>query len=503
MKKNGKHWLEGSGVVLLLLFTSLVYMGCPASNTPQPSKKRVAPTSGIAQKTVSAGKVSAPRRSKPVVKTPLTQRFHPKKQPFAYVFPQLKPVKGVGIPRAKTCGTCHTAIYKEWKQTTHATALRDIQFQAELSKASSPKWLCLNCHIPVQNQRRYFVRGLLNNNVLKPVLVPNPGFDPVMQKESITCATCHVRQNKKGESVIIGVMGSKHAPHPIRKDRKMLRNVCLRCHNPQGKRLTRHLMCWFKTKDEHGKSKLAGKKDCVSCHMPSVKRRLVPSWKHLPKRKSHHHHWVGGGVPKWFRIYKTLLKRQYKPGLKAKVLRLVPSWRQRKVQFKTLLHNAQAGHWLPTADPERFLLVVAVLQDKSGKELSRTKYRIGQTWKWEPKAMKVGDNRLRNHEKRIWKSTLRWKPGQTPAKVLLTVYHVRLSTHTARYMKKHTRMLKTSYMPNAQNYIRNIGRTYPLASFVHREQWSLKKGRLKVWTLPELIQLSVQEQHKPLKSRDY
>ncbi len=176
--------------------------------------------------------------------TPIASRFT-KQQGFAFVLPQLAPVAGVGGVRASQCGACHRAIYREWQASTHAAALSDLQYQAELFKKGSPRWLCLNCHIPVQNQRRYLVQGLTGGDVLRPAQVLNPGFDPAMQKEAITCATCHVRPDAKGASVVIGTRGNPDAPHPVRADPKALRNICLRCHDPRGERITPTLMCWF------------------------------------------------------------------------------------------------------------------------------------------------------------------------------------------------------------------------------------------------------------------
>ncbi|RMG61436.1 MAG: hypothetical protein D6715_13665, partial [Calditrichaeota bacterium] len=96
----------------------------------------------------------------------LKARFHPEKQPYAFSIPLLKPLPGVQALRAEECGSCHRRIYQDWLQSTHARAYRDLQFQAELRKPDSPAWLCLNCHIPVQNQRRTVVLGLEGGNVL-------------------------------------------------------------------------------------------------------------------------------------------------------------------------------------------------------------------------------------------------------------------------------------------------------------------------------------------------
>ncbi|MCZ8343351.1 MAG: multiheme c-type cytochrome, partial [Leptospira sp.] len=127
----------------------------------------------------------------------------------------LPPLEGVGDVRASNCGKCHTEIYKEWSLSTHAHALSDLQFQAELQKETSPKWLCLNCHIPIENQRETLVVGLQGGDILKPIEVPNPNYDADMEKEAITCANCHVRVDETTKkSYIIGANGFSNAPHP-------------------------------------------------------------------------------------------------------------------------------------------------------------------------------------------------------------------------------------------------------------------------------------------------
>ncbi|NIT57461.1 MAG: cytochrome C554 and C-prime, partial [Aliifodinibius sp.] len=96
----------------------------------------------------------------------------------------------------------------EWKNSTHAMALRDIQFQSELTKEDSPKWLCLNCHIPVQNLRESVITHLSDNDIFAPIKTANPNYDPELQQEGVTCISCHVRSDKKtAKSAIIGPNG--------------------------------------------------------------------------------------------------------------------------------------------------------------------------------------------------------------------------------------------------------------------------------------------------------
>ncbi len=428
--------------------------------------------------------------------TPLQERFDEKVQDFAFILPQLKGVEGVpgtGL-RAEECGTCHTHIYEEWKASTHASALADIQFQGELAKPDSPKWLCLNCHIPIQNQRSYRVTGLENGDPLKPVKQDNPHFDPKLQAEAVTCAVCHVRPDDQGKSVIIGAIGSSFAPHPVKRDPQFVRNICMRCHNPRGEALTPNLTCWFHTYDElkNAEDPDLDSKDCASCHMPMSHRKTVPAYDHLPIRQGHQHHWTGSGVPKTYGAYDTLLDRGYIPGLNISV--------QSPEAPVILLENKNAGHWLPTGDPERFILVIVRLWDKNDHILESRKLRIGQEWEWNP-AKKLGDNRLKHGEKRTWRPQL--APLNKRAKRLtVEALHVRLSTKNAVWLMK-AGPIREDYLPNGSKLVAQAHRYYPFASYIFKEDINLSTGERKVASPQQLIELSKQEQNKPMNERDY
>ena len=437
----------------------------------------------------------APRAS------PLSKRFTAE-QPFAFVLPQLQDVQGVGGVRARDCGVCHQAIYKEWQATTHAWALRDIQYQAELFKPSSPRWLCLNCHIPVQNQRRKIVTGLIDGDVMRPATRPNPGFDADMQQEAITCAVCHVRPDAKGRSQIVGPRGNPEAPHPVRRDGAALRDVCYRCHDPRGERITPLLVCWFETRKELADGPFA-KKGCADCHMSTTRRRLAAAFDVYPERETHAHHWAGGGVPKSFDGYPGLRARGYEPGLEVHKLTVTPSPDGKQVAFSLDFENARAGHKLPTADPERHLLLLAWLEDASGQRHAVTRARIGQTWTWHPRAEKKGDNRLAPRERRRWEQRLEVPTGlgKGKGKLVVTAYHVRLTGKTVEHMRK--AKVEATYIKGIEAQVRQLQRHYPMASYLYREEVDLGSGKQTRLSLDELIALSRAEQRKSLSKRDY
>jgi len=52
-------------------------------------------------------------------------------QGFAFIIPNQTIPAGINGLKAADCGDCHQTIYMEWKNSTHASALRDIQFQSD------------------------------------------------------------------------------------------------------------------------------------------------------------------------------------------------------------------------------------------------------------------------------------------------------------------------------------------------------------------------------------
>ena len=431
---------------------------------------------------------------------PLKKHFTAE-QEFAFVLPRMAPVQGVGGIRAEQCGTCHEAIYKEWQQSTHAWALRDLQYQAELFKASSPRWLCLNCHIPLQDQRREVVVGLKGGDVLRPDTRPNPSFDARLQQEAITCATCHVRPGPAGASHIVGPQGNPRAPHPVRADPEGLRKICYRCHDPKGERITPLLVCWFETRKELEQGPLGEDAACVDCHMPSKKRRLAaPLFERYPERESPRHTWVGGGVPKGYAGYAGLLRNGYEPGVSF-TLGEIKRADSGAVAFDLTVENGAAGHWVTTGDPERHILVVSRLLDAAGKELARQTHRLGQTWRWSPRAEKVADNRLKPEEERTLASSLKPAAAGVPARLIVTAYHVRLTAKTAHHMMKTP--VQETFIQGLTEKVKALPANYPMATYLHLEEVDLKSGARKKLDQAELLRRSAAEQERPLDTRDY
>lgn len=289
--------------------------------------------------------------------------------------------EGLNSISAETCGACHQDHYKEWQRSTHSQAWTDLQFQAELKKESSP-YMCINCHIPLENQQEYLIDGLWNGDIYDPARRKNPHFDQKLQQEGITCAACHVRDN-----VIIGPTGTDKAPHAVKKDVNHLsHNLCISCHNANAV-VTPTLACSFETGDEWKAGPYFGKKDCISCHMQDTVRAIVPGFE---PRMSHYHAFPGSGIPKSPHHNPDTLN-----GLDFELSRIPSSYKKgEQLEVKLKATNAHAGHRLPSGDPERFIEFIFELKDKNGTVLASQRDTIGEKWEWYPLAKKIMDNNL-------------------------------------------------------------------------------------------------------------
>jgi len=329
--------------------------------------------------------------------------------------------EGLSSLSAKHCGACHQDHYNEWKLSTHSHAWTDLQFQAELKKESSP-FMCINCHIPLQNQQEYIIKGLEGGDIYKPVKEKNPNFDIDLQQEGINCASCHVR-----DGAVIGPTGTSKAPHKTVKDPLFLsESLCINCHNAVAV-VTPTLACSFETGDEWEAGPYFQEKNCIDCHMEQVNREIVHGY---GERLSHFHSFPGSGIPKLdtvetamlngLGIYPSVLDRSYSI--------------EDSVQFSLLVKNEFAGHKVPTGDPERFFLIVFNLVNEAGDTLATKTDRIGEHWEWYPEAKKISDNNLLPNEERVFKFS-HFAAVKGKLKLFVTITKNRMNQETARYNK--------------------------------------------------------------------
>ncbi|MCB9523771.1 MAG: hypothetical protein H6702_10470 [Myxococcales bacterium] len=394
----------------------------------------------------------------------------------------------IGVSAA-VCGGCHTDIAAEWQASTHAQAMADGQYLAELAKPNNPRWLCLSCHRPLQAQAAVrqqpgsLLLGAHERSVGALAAKANPGHQPALIHEAITCATCHVRVASDGRGTILGPRGDTTSPHRVTVDRPGLHGVCERCHTPGTGHLTPSFACWFET---HGELAAGPQRDrdCVDCHMPTATRPLAAGG---PVRTTRRHTWAGGGVPKRFADYSTLLARGWKPGITVQVDR--PEAEGAGWRVAITLENTHGGHAVPTGDPERHLRIIA----RTGSH--RWQQHLGQVWDWGDDATgrparRLTDTRLRPGERRTLVAHL---PARPAADVVVEVAHVRLSPENLRHARGATLDAELKALrPQAQAVVAELERHYPTFTWIHRTRWAPGAATPIIVPLAELLAESAQ-----------
>jgi hypothetical protein len=173
-----------------------------------------------------------------------------------------------GSLHPESCGACHPAQYRDWKDSLHATSLGpgvSGQLREMHRREPAQAQVCYTCHAPLAEQR--------------------PGgsaHDPTLSPKGIVCASCHVRSWQWfGPPRLDGSLSSatprERLPHGgVTRTPAFLRaEFCRDCHQfpPGGLSLNGKLL--QDTYEEWKAGPLAASRQCQDCHMPA--RRHV--WK--------------------------------------------------------------------------------------------------------------------------------------------------------------------------------------------------------------------------------
>ena len=312
---------------------------------------------------------------------------------------QIGTAPGIASVKAKECGKCHEAIYREWAGSMHALAWTEPYFQVDFLYDGSQQ-ICLNCHTPLVNQQQNLVLGFRDRDKFDPILAPNPEYDAALRDEGVTCAVCHIRNGR-----IVGPFPTNRAPHPVEHDPGMSQGIkpCLRCHVVAGKRWDTFYTippCGTVAEIEAGKQTI----DCVSCHMPIVVR---PAAEGKPSRQGRRHLFHGGHEPE--RV-KESLRVEHK---------LVAD------EFVVTLTNVGAAHYLPTGTPDRHLTLELKLLGQRGEVLKEKVYTMKRYILWRPFIVDLRDTRLPYSQPREFRFLLIKRGADAPATIDVTVrYHL-------------------------------------------------------------------------------
>jgi hypothetical protein len=343
--------------------------------------------------------------------------------------------------RAAECAACHRDIYEEWRTTMHSQAWTDPYFQTDWTFDRSQQ-ICKNCHVPLDRQQEHTILGFRDKDKWDPILAPNPGFDPDLQHEGVTCTACHLREGR-----IVGVHGVTDAPHPVGKIDDP-NTVCMRCHVVTGDRwdtLFRYPPCGtvaeiqatpssrlaiadraaladhggtavsvapIPSDDKPGELAMpdATSLGCVQCHMPLVERPLVEGGKARPVRR---HLWRGGHDPE-----------MVKKGLEVRFGEITATSPGTRT-FAVSLTNVGAAHYLPTGTPDRHLTVQLRLLNSQGEPVDEQNHTLRRTVMWRPFIVDLWDSRLPRRHPRTFKITFPRNDKQPPAAVEAVVrYHL-------------------------------------------------------------------------------
>ncbi len=284
----------------------------------------------------------------------------------------IKTPEGLDSVSAKECKNCHEEIYQEWSESMHAKAWTDPYYQIDYVFDGSQQ-ICLNCHIPLENQQENLVLGFQDKEKFKPILKPNPDFDPELQLEGVTCLVCHIKDGK-----IVGPFGSTDAPHATIADPEITQGmkVCEKCHVAFGERWD----TFYKIPPCGTVSEIirSGQEiDCVGCHMPEVMRPIALG---SEVRKGRKHYFRGGHHPE--QVMKSLEVKFKKEVIKD------------NYKFIFELTNIGASHNLPTGTPDRHLTLELRLLDESGILIKEQIFKMKRYILWRPFIIDLIDTRL-------------------------------------------------------------------------------------------------------------
>ncbi len=159
-------------------------------------------------------------------------------------------------PQSERCGDCHQDIYREWKDSPHASSFINAAFREETNEYQFT--FCIGCHAP---------ETIFTDEKIKP--------RKVNESEGVNCNSCHLNDCKLSGPT------PAHGPHPIAGENPFFRSseLCGKCH-------VGTYAAWKES------DMAEGKKTCQDCHMPAITRKLIqddPWQKIYPKREGKQH----------------------------------------------------------------------------------------------------------------------------------------------------------------------------------------------------------------------
>jgi len=292
MNPGNRHRL--SGLSWLLGLSLLVASGCGDGGASAPQ-------------TTSGAKVTKPAEAEPAPASPAPG--------------------GAPYRTAAQCGTCHHAIYEEWKASMHGQAMSDYLY-LELPTERSEE--CIRCHAPVPIRDVDFD-------------VPIARLD--RREDAVSCLSCH----QAGDHMAGPSEGMEDAPcRPIHDPaQENVVKMCFGCHNQHDTGTE-----WLNSAygPHAAEPRARPPTSCLDCHMPVVTRPIVEGGK---PRRSHRHTWPGGHDL-------ALLQKA------AEIEVAVEPLEGGGKRFRVWVKNVGAGHNIPTDARHRSFDTYVKLWDAGG-----------------------------------------------------------------------------------------------------------------------------------------
>src|SRR5881409_2123256 len=176
----------------------------------------------------------------------------------------------------EACGTCHSAQFADWRESTHAEAAGPgLEGQLVEMLESDPRsaLACLTCHAPLAEQSPLVAEG---NEVR-----PNPAHDVSLRAKGVPCAGCHVRGHerfgppRRDGSLASGVARETLPHHGVTRTPAFLKSeFCGGCHQFAPDRFALNGKLLENTYNEWKASRFAREGvQCQDCHMPERRHR--------------------------------------------------------------------------------------------------------------------------------------------------------------------------------------------------------------------------------------
>ncbi|TVZ41512.1 cytochrome c554/c'-like protein [Alteromonadaceae bacterium 2753L.S.0a.02] len=295
---------------------------------------------------------------------------------------------------AEVCGSCHTEIYKEWRQSIMSRSWDDPIYRALLRKASiategAVDNFCTGCHSPL---------GLLAGRIDSSVNRALPGSEQDRHLPGIDCEACHNMQDIQGLENGAYVLNGQIADTPVKFGPR--HDAVSPFHNTEFSELhTESEFCGSchnvthpfnevpieRTYDEWYESsyRTAGVQ-CQNCHMKGVEGKAAVMGPDRQDRASHHFASANTTVMSHFgdtdnvERARRLLASAAQISLITKPESVMPG-ELATIAFK--VQNTGAGHKLPTGFPEgREVWLDVTVSDANGKRVfSSGKIKNGKT----------------------------------------------------------------------------------------------------------------------------